>query len=94
MSNRDNVRELELSACRIALEVRNEYAERLDRAKLEPQVGLLKHFHDGLLSAELRVSFLREGDLVDALEALIIKNGMTLVSDVELTTWLREGMRA
>jgi hypothetical protein len=65
----DQIYELERSVQRIALEARDRHAQ-LSRLGLDAKIDLLKQFHDGLLKAELRMSFLRGGDLVDALEAL------------------------
>jgi len=78
---------------RIAIDVRAAYRERLIALGLETKIDLRKDFHEGVLDAELRITFLRNGTLVDALEGFVIKGSQATASNEELESWLHEGMR-
>jgi hypothetical protein len=84
---------LEEGIRRIAIDARAAYQERLTDLGLEAKIDLRKDFREGVLDAELRITFLRDGNLVDALEGFVIKGSQAAVSNEELGSWLHEGMR-
>ena len=84
---------LEEDIRRIAVDARAVYRERLADLDLETKIDLRKDSHEGVLDAELRITFLRDGNPVDALEGFVIKGSQAAVSNEELESWLHEGMR-
>lgn len=70
-----------------------EFSEQLQGAELTVKPSFRKEFKEGRLNAELRVSFYRDDDLADALEGFIVRNGVPVVSLLELESWLRDGIK-
>jgi hypothetical protein len=87
------IHSLEENIRRIAIDAQAAYRERLTDVGLETKIDLRKDFHEGVLDAELRITFLRDGNMVDALESFVIKGSQATVSNEELESWLHEGMR-
>jgi hypothetical protein len=89
----DDLYSLENDLRQVAIDTRTSYARQLDELGLEAKIGFRKRFQGGAVNAEIQVTFMRNGDLVDALEGLVIKASAPAVSNEELASWLHEGMR-
>jgi hypothetical protein len=86
------IRTFEQSVIDVAIRVTGGFSDRLHNTGLSVKTDIRKEFKDGLLSAELRLSFYRDNDLVDALEAFIVKDGAPVVALADLESWLRDGI--
>jgi len=88
-----DTRTFEQSVVDMTVRTTKEFSGRLQDVRLSVRSGLRKEFKNGLLDAELSLSFYRDNDFVDALETFVIKKGAPTVSLTDLEPWLRDGIQ-